>query len=195
MIVSRVFKPGRAPEEGGVMTHLSVEQMENYAEGQDPELDAHVTACPRCQRELAAEQRLARALMRLERLAPSPEFAARLDRALARAESATRGWSDVTHRPSLLWTGVAALLASALLVVFAYQTVVAFQDGGALDFVSLFASRPDLLSTYPIESLNALIESLPLVEFLLTLGLLVIAVVLGEQFMTARSGTAHVSHQ
>ncbi len=175
------------------MVHLSVEQIENYAEGRDPELDQHVATCPVCRRELALEQRLTRALMRLERSAPSPEFAARLERALSRGESAVREWSSANPRPSLAWTGVAALLASALLVVFAYQTVVALQEGGALDFVSLFASRPDLLSMYPTESLNALIESLPLVGLLLTLGLFVIALVLADQFLMARSGAAHIA--
>lgn len=175
------------------MVHLSVEQIEDYAEGQDPELDQHVAACPICWRELDLDRRLTRGLMRLERVAPSPEFVARLDRALGRGESAVRERSGASPRPSLAWTGVAALLASALLLVFAYQTVVALQEGGALDFVSLFASRPDLLSLYPMESLNALIESLPLFGFLLTLGLFVIALVLADQFLMARSRTAHIA--
>jgi hypothetical protein len=168
------------------MKHLSVEQIETYVAGRDREVDAHLATCARCQRELAAEQRLVRALSRLERLAPSPEFAARLERALMRTDTKARRQVSDAPRPSPTWTGVAALLAALLLVVFAYQTLVGLQDSGTLDFVSLFASRPDLLSTYPTESLSALFESLPLVELALTVVLFVIALVLAQEFFLAR---------
>jgi len=45
---------------------------------------------------------------------------------------------------------------------------------------------------YPTESLSALLESLPLVEFMLTLVLLVIAVVLAEQFVMARNAVGRL---
>ena len=173
------------------MKHLSPEQLESYQEGQDPGLDLHLARCSQCRQDVIAERRLAQALRHLERYAPSVEFAAALDRTLERAETA-RAPEAAARRPSFAWTGIAALLASLLLVVFAYQTLDAFQTGGALDFVSLYASRPDLLSMYPLESVSALIESLPLVEFLITLVVLIIAVVLTQQFVTARNGV--VSH-
>ncbi len=169
------------------MSHLTPDQVENYSEGQNRELDAHIAACARCQSELAVERRLGQALTRLERFSPSPEFAARLEHALGRAESTARPRATAPRPFSFSWIGVAALVASGLLLVFAYQTLVAFQEGGTLDFVALYFSRPDLLSTYPSESLSALIESLPLAEFTLTLGLLVIAVVLGQQFLNVRN--------
>ncbi len=168
------------------MNHLTLDQIENYVPGQDRELDAHLASCVRCQSELAAERRLAHALTRLERFSPSPEFSAQLDRALARAESTSLEQLAKPRRASV-WTGLAALLSSFLLLIFAFQTIIAFQDGGSLDFVSLYFSRPDLLSTYPSESLSALLESLPLVEFALTRGLLVIAVVLVQQFFGGTS--------
>ncbi len=176
------------------MKHLSVEQIESYVEGQERALDAHVAICAQCQHELLMERRIVQALRHLERVAPSPEFAVRLDQALERAEAA-RAQAPVVRRPSFAWTGIAALLASLLLMVFAYQTLVAFQEGGALDFVSLYASRPDLLSMYPTESVSALIESFPLVEFLLTLVLLVIAVVLAQQFVIARNAIGRMVQQ
>ncbi len=163
------------------MSHLTLEQIENYAEGRDRALDAHVATCAKCQHEIAAERRLTHALMRLERFSPSPEFAAQLDRTLQPTELTTARQLVKPRRPSAL-IGVAALSVSFLLLIFASQTIVLFQEGGALDFVSLYFSRPDLLSTYPSESLSALIESLPLAEFALTLGLLVVAIVLAQQF-------------
>ncbi len=163
------------------MNHLTWEQIENYAEGRERALDAHVADCAQCQHEIAAERRLTHALTRLERFSPSPEFTAQLDRALEQAESNSLHQALKTRRPSV-WTGIAALLASLLLLIFASQTILLLQEGGALDFLLLYFSRPDLLSMYPSESLNALIESLPLVEFILTLGLLYIAITLAQQF-------------
>ncbi len=174
------------------MKHLDVEQIENYTEGQSRALDAHLALCAQCREELLAERRLAQTLRRLERIAPSPEFAVRLDQALERAE-ARRGIPAPGYRSVSAWTGLAALLVSGLVLVFAYQTMIALQEGGALDFVSLYASRPDLLSMYPTESLSALVESLPLVEFLLTLVLLVITVVLAQQFVLARNAMSRMA--
>ena len=172
------------------MKHPSLEQIENYKEGQARALDAHLATCEQCRRELAAERRMAQALRHVERIAPSPEFAVRLDQALARAETAQR---PPVYRPAFAWTGLAALLVSGLLLVFAYQTAMALQEGGALDLVSLYASRPDVLSMYPTEALSALLESLPLVEFLLTLVLLLITVVLAQQFVIERAATGHIT--
>ncbi len=163
------------------MNHLTLEQIENYAEGRERELDAHVATCEQCQSEIVAERQLTHALTRLDRFSPSPEFTAQLDRALEQAQLTSLRQMVKTRRLSL-WTGIAALLASFLLLIFASQTILLLQEGGALDFLLLYFSRPDLLSMYPSESFGALIESLPLVEFILTLGLLYIAITLAQQF-------------
>jgi len=120
------------------MTHLSVEQIDSYVAAQAPALDAHLASCAQCRRELSAERRIAQALRHLERVAPSPEFAARLDRALERVAS-VRVRPTHVDRPSFAWTGIAALLASFLLAVFAYQTLVGFQEGARS---TLFPSTP-----------------------------------------------------
>ncbi len=168
------------------MSHLNLDQIENYQEGLTPELDAHLATCARCQKQIAHASEMNRALGEMERVAPAPTFAARLERALAHEEHARRRIA-LSPRPQPVWTGLAALLAATLLLVFAFETVVAFQNSGALDFVSLFASRPDLLSMYPAESISALVESFPLLEFLLTLGSLFVAAVLAQQFVGART--------
>ena len=167
------------------MTHLTREQIEDYEEGRDRALDAHVSSCPRCTREVKLERRISRALAHMERYAPSPEFVTRLDRALGKLEPpAGRATADASFSP---WMIVAATLASVLLLILAVETAIAFRDGGALDFVSLYLSQPDVFSSYPTEALSALVESLPLVEILLTLGLGVIVAALGQQFFASRS--------
>ncbi len=174
------------------MTHLTRDQIEDYQEGQDRALDAHVSSCTRCAREVNVERRINRAIAHLERYAPSPEFVTRLDRALGKLEPpAPEPVSGPVFSP---WMVVAATLSSLLLLILALETVIAFRDGGALDFVSLYLSQPDLLSTYPTEALSALLESLPLVEIILTLGLGVIVAVLGQQFLASRNA-ATMHHQ
>ena len=175
------------------MTHLTPGQIEDYQEGRDRALDAHVSSCPRCLREVKIERRINRALAHMERYAPSPEFAARLDRALGKLEAPV--YKPISERSGSRWMVLAALLSALLLLILALQTVIAFRDGGALDFVSLYLSQPDLLSTYPTEALSALVESLPLVEMLLTLGLVVIVAVLGQQFLASRGAGASMRHQ
>ncbi len=166
------------------MEHLSPEQIEEYAAGQNARLDAHLAACPLCSGRLASEQRLTRALGRLERASPSPEFFSRLDAALAaRAAMAAPARPAGARRLSRLLEGVAALAALVLLVLFAGQAALTLQERGALEFITLLATHPDLLSTYPGESLSALFESLPLVESLLMVGLFVVTLVLGQRLL------------
>jgi hypothetical protein len=160
------------------MSHLTYEQTESYVQGENSDLDAHVVTCSHCQGEISDERALTRALANLERVAPFPEIAARLEQAFA---STKRGGKE--PKPHLGWVGLAACSSTLLLLVFGYQMVLALQYGGALDFLSLYSSHPDLISTYPSEALGALVESLPLLEVLLTLAFLILAAALGQQFV------------
>ncbi len=166
------------------MSHLTFDQIEDYVEGVSPQLDAHIASCPRCRRELATMGRLTRALSHLERVTPSPSFSAELDRALA--QSAVQPQPASRPDPSFAWTGLATFLASVLLLAFSYQTLVALQEGGTVDFVSRYFSRPDLVSTYPSEAFGALLESLPIVELAWTGVILLIAIVLFRELLRSR---------
>jgi hypothetical protein len=160
------------------VSHLTYEQTESYLQGVDSDLDAHVMTCSHCQIEISNEHALTLALAKLERVAPSPEITARLQGAFAFAK---RGGKE--RQPHLGWIGLAACSSTLLLMVFGYQMVLALQSGGALDFLSLYSSHPDLVSTYPSEALSALVESLPLLELLLTLAFLILAAAFGQQFV------------
>jgi hypothetical protein len=160
------------------MIHLSSEQIENYAEGASHEVDEHLSSCLRCQRSIVQDRAVTRALSALDRIPPSREFAASLEAAMDAAMGVRGEW-----QPNQNWIGVAAFSSMMLLLVFGYQTIMGLQYGGALDFLSLYASRPELISRYPSEALGALVESLPLLEFVLSLGLFILAAVLGHQFV------------
>jgi hypothetical protein len=172
------------------MRHLTAEQIENYAEGITLEPEPHLASCLRCQLSVAQERTMTLALSKLEPIAPSRDFAAGLDGALDVVRRVTED-----RQSNQIWVGVAAFSSLLMLMVFGYQAIMAFQYGGALDFLSLYASRPDLISRYPTEAVAALVESLPLLETVLSLGLLILAVVLGQQFVgiwrsSARGGSS-----
>ncbi len=172
------------------MEHLTDVQIEEFAEGQAPQFAEHVNSCALCGRNVALARRLAGALARVERAAPSREFAVRLDKRLALVTA-----QGAVSELSAFLVGLAAFFASLLLLVFIYQTVLGFQQGGVFDFVSLFLSRPDLLAQDPFDALGALLESLPLLQLLFTFGLFVIALVLAQEFtQTLRPSERNIRH-
>ncbi len=61
----------------------------------------------------------------------------------------------------------------------------AFEESGALDFFSLVTSRPEVFATYSTDAYFALLESLPLLEIVLTLFALLTVLVLAQQWVDA----------
>ncbi len=172
------------------MKHLTDEQIEAFAEGQAAALAAHVDACAQCKQQVLREQRLIRALAAQERAVPSREFVARLG---DRLTLEMNPGPAAPLSPGLV--GFAAAFAAVLLLVFVYQTMLAFQQSGAADFLSLFISRPDLLRLDPYDAVSALLESLPLLELVFTFGLFIIALVLTREFAEARSAAGRRMNQ
>jgi hypothetical protein len=137
----------------------------------------HILTCEFCRTRVTRAAKLDRALRAIPRHPPAPDLAARINAALADGAGVFRfPWRPVV-------VGLATALAALFFVTFVYQTVVALQDGGAFEFIRLFASRPEIVSAYPNESLAALVEAMPLVEMLMTFGALVMAAVLLQQFV------------
>ncbi len=167
------------------MRHLTSAEIERAAEqAPDASREPHLAECTECRQAVASERKFARALSRIPRAEPRPDLAARIQAALP-PQIEPNAWL----RPNLM--AIATILAGGLLLVVAYQTIVELQLGGAWDFVSLFASRPDILSAYPFESLSALAESLPLLELALTFGLLVVTVILAQELFLLRRAVGH----
>ena len=162
------------------MKHLSLNQIEDMAEGHaSDELREHVSGCAGCQARVAREVKLERALRALPRTEPASDLASRIQAAIP-SEASVRAWT-----PRLIQAGLAAGLAALIVIVLLYQTGLALQASGALDFISFYADQPDVVTMYPSEALSALIESLPLLEMLVTMGVLFIALALMRRFFAA----------
>ena len=135
------------------------------------------------------QDRLDELLSQLRRAEPEPDLAGRIVAAVeaqaAAAETRQRRW-----RTTAIGLGVA--FAALLFLALGYDTLVVLNQGGALAFLSLFWSQPDVVVSYPVEALLALVESLPLVELALTLGALLVGALLVEQLAAVLRGVSRV---
>lgn len=172
------------------MNHLTPTQIAELAIGKSlADAQAHLDACAVCRARVARAAKFERALHVVPRVPPSAELEARVKAALVEKVP--------TRVPTsrLLWVSFATFLAALFVLASGYQTAVEIQAGGALDFISVYARQPGLLAMYPGESLGALVEALPLVQILVTLGLVVIAAVLTMESWNVISSSPRITMQ
>lgn len=141
-------------------------------------LEDHLESCSSCRRKLAHLRQVTALLYRLPVEEPAPNLTARI---VAMVEDRV---SPVPARRLWFHTaaiGLGILVSMYLLLSLGYQTLLAWQQGGAGQFISLLFNDPELMARYPTESLYAVLESLPVVELALTLGLSLVTLLLVEQ--------------
>jgi len=164
-------------------SHLQAMALDLYAEdelspAEVAEVEAHLRACALCQGRVSAARQMARALARLPRAEPAPDLAERV-LATVRATHRRAEW------PRAVAIGFGLAFSVLLLLALALDTLLAFQEGETFEFVSLLTSRPETVMVYPTEALSALWESLPAMNIVLTAGILMIGLILAEQFVAA----------
>lgn len=167
-------------------------RLDLYVERELPEeerraVEVHLRTCPACRKRLANLEQVTALLYQLPPEEPTPDLEARVVAAVeARAARAP------VRQPWLrtVAVGLGALFSALLLLALGYQTILGLQQGGAAQFISLLLSDPELLARYPAEGLYTVLESLPLFELALTLGLSLITVLLVEQFVGTLTGRA-----
>ncbi len=172
--------------------HLTPRELETYVERELGEtartaIKLHLADCASCRERTHRADRLESALRDLPR-----EYAPRelTERILAAAD--WRAAEEQARRKRLPLIALATFSSLLLAVWFGIQMVIAFLQDDALDFFSLFTTRPDILSTYSSDALFALLESLPIAEIMLTAFAVLIAIVLAQQLM--ESVTPRVAH-
>src|SRR5512135_1396559 len=141
-------------------------------------LETHLATCPMCRGLVAREQRIESALLEMPRVAAPHDLMVRITAAaeLRVAEARAR-------RERLPFIIAATFFSFLLSIWFGLQMLLAFQDNGALDFFSLITSRPEVFSMYSADAYFALIESLPILEIVLTIFALLTVVVLAQQWV------------
>jgi anti-sigma factor RsiW len=157
-------------------------QLDAYVEGElaGPErmaVSAHLTMCNVCRGRADALAQVAGLLYRLPR-EPAPDGLA------ARIVTAVEAQRRTAITPRMAAVAAGSLVAGLIAVWLAFETALAAQEGGVIDFVSLLTSRPETLMAYPQEALYALLEAVPVTELVLTLGMVLIALVLLNQLLT-----------
>ncbi len=150
-------------------------------------VEDHLQMCPSCRQQLANVRQMTALLYHL----PVEETPAGLEARIMAAVNAPPERVDVVqtwlYRAAI---GLAALFSLLMLLALGYQTLLVWQQGGTGQFISLLAGNPDLALRYPTEALYAVLESLPIVEITLTLGISLVIVLLLEQFLATLGGQA-----
>jgi hypothetical protein len=141
-------------------------------------MKAHLAACPMCRGLVERDREIESALVELPRaMAPRDLIVRIMSAAELRGAEARARWERL---PFI----VAATFFSFLLSIwFGLQMLLAFQDNGALDYFSLITSRPEVFSLYSADAYFALIESLPILEIVLTVFALLTVLVLAQQWV------------
>ena len=175
-----------------VGTHLTPEVLEIYVTGAMEDtarvpLTRHLAACASCRARADRAQKLEIGLRDLPRVnAPhnlNDQIIAAVDWRVTLEESRRK------RLPYIAFATAASIVVS---LWFLFQMMGALADNDALDFLALYASRPDLFSNYFSDALFALVESLPLQEIAMTVIAIAIAVVLAQQLVESfQSRTAH----
>jgi len=152
---------------------------------QQEAVEAHLAVCEACRRRLANLEQITRLLYALPPAQPAPDLARRVVAAVeAQAARAPvrRPWRR------LVPVGIGTLFSVWMLLALGYQTLLAWRQSGAGQFISLLFRDPGLALRYPAEVVYAILESLPILELGLTLGLALVMVLLLEQFVTTLTG-------
>jgi anti-sigma factor RsiW len=172
--------------------HLSPMELQTYVESECADsaraaIEGHLADCVSCRQRTHRAKRFENAMQDMPR-DPAP-------REMTERILATIDWraaQEQARRKRMPLIALATCSSVLLAIWFGTQMIAAFLQDDALDFFSLFTSRPDIFSTYSSDAVFALIESLPVGEILLTAFAVLIAIVLSQQLV--ESMTPRVAH-
>lgn len=172
--------------------HLTPRELETYVAKETEDIaqaaiELHLADCAVCRERTHRAERFESALSELPREHAPRELTERI---LAVVD--WRAAQEQARRKRLPLVALATLSSLLLAIWFGAQMIIGFLQDDALDFFSLFTSRPDILSTYSSDALFALLESLPISEIVLTAFAVLIAIVLAQQLVD--SMTPRVAH-
>jgi hypothetical protein len=166
-------------------THLTPSDLENYALGAidasrptRAEYAQHLASCAACRARALRAEKFESGLRAMPRQAAPRDLA---DRIIAAVD--WRVTQDEARRRRLPYIAFATAASFIISFWFVLQMVSDLYETDAVDFLSLFTSRPDLLLAYYSDGLSALWESLPLPAIALTLFAIAVALVLAQQLM------------
>lgn len=164
-------------------THLTPRDLEIYAMGAWEEnaretITQHLATCAACRARANRAEKFESGLRDLPRQAAPRDLADRIITAVD-----WRVTQDEARRRRLPFIAFATAASIIISIWFAFQMIADLYDTDALDFLSLFTSRPDLLVAYYSDALYALWESLPLPAIALTLVAIAVAIVLAQQLV------------
>jgi len=175
-----------------VGTHLTPRDLETYVTGamEDTARAAstrHLADCAACRARFNRAEKLETGLCALPRVNAPHHLN---DQIIAAVD--WRVTLEETRRQRLPYIAFATVASVVVSIWFLFQMMGALIDNDALDFLTLYANRPDLFSNYFFDALSALIEALPLQEIAMTVIAIGIAVVLAQQLVESfQPRTAH----
>jgi len=161
--------------------HLTAIEIDQYIENEldahaRAELDTHIADCAVCHARIAREQKLAFALQILPRERTPTDLAARI-----RAAVDLRLTQDRQRRDRMPLVALATFFSLLLVVWFGLEVIIASQENGVLDFLSIFTSQSDL--GFSSDSFFALIEAIPISELALALLSIITCIILAQQLV------------
>jgi len=174
------------------------ELLDVYVEGElhpteVTQVESHLGTCSDCRWWVTHLQQMSHVLALLPTELPAPELTGRI---LAHLNSMVPA-RHVSWR-SFLPVALGACFATLVMLWLGMEALTALQEGGGLEFLALFSLQPETMLSYPSEALAALIEALPVVEFLLMLAALSVALFLGQRaialMMTGHTMQGHGMH-
>lgn len=140
-------------------------------------VEHHLETCAACQQKLAALQQMTALLYQIPTETPAPNLAGRIVTTVEARMQRNPRYRLWLHAAAV---GLGLLFSAYLLLALGYQTLLAWQQGGAGQFISLLLNDPELIGRYPTESMYAVLEALPVAELALTVGSSLVVLLLIE---------------
>lgn len=165
--------------------HLTATDVEAYIENQTTPaaraaVEQHLAACAICRQHIAADRRLDAALRTISREPAPQDLAARIGANVELYQT-----QEQARRVRIPFLAGAMLFSILLVIWFAAELVVALQENGTVEFMTLLFDRPDLFSAYTVDAILAFAEALPMGELALTLFAILTVIVLMQQLLSS----------
>lgn len=148
-------------------------------------VEHHLETCSACRQRLTGLQQITALLYQIPAETPAPDLTGRIVATIEAGMQRSPRYRLWLHTATV---GLGLLFSAYLLLALAYQTLLAWQQGGAGQFIALLLNDPELIGRYPAESLYAVLEALPVAELALTLGSSLVVLILIEHLAGVMAG-------
>lgn len=166
--------------------HLDSGKIDQAAAGKTTsESDLHLADCDLCRARVARAVKIERALCAMSRVEPAPGLASRITASLNARQAQLQAVEPRQPKPYAFAVGIAAALGTLVALALVYEVGLELAASGALNFLSLFLRRPEVVMNYPGDALATMVEVLPVPQMLMTLGIVIVVIVLARSFGAA----------